>query len=133
MTRRPRTFSSARPNERVILGAHGGDFGAQISRELGVIDSGRVAGVHLTEILSASPSAEEADFSDGREGKSVEAGYCYEYKLSGYMWVQSQRPQTLAYGLTDSPVGQLAWIVETFKDWTDSAESPEEPSTGIRC
>lgn len=107
-------------------GAHGGDFGAQISRELGVTDADRVVGVHLTEILSASLSSEDADFSDERERKSVEAGYRYEYELSGYMWVQSQRPQTLAYGLADSPVGQLAWIVEKFKDWTDSAEAPED-------
>jgi epoxide hydrolase len=46
--------------------------------------------------------------------------------LSGYMKVQSTRPQTLAYGLTDSPVGQLAWIVEKFREWTDSAEVPED-------
>ncbi len=38
----------------------------------------------------------------------------------GYADIQSTRPQTLAYGLTDSPVGQLAWIVEKFKEWTDS-------------
>lgn len=107
-------------------GVHGGDFGAAISRELGVTNADRVVGVHLTEILSASLSSEDADFSDERERKSVEVGYRYEYELSGYMWVQSQRPQTLAYGLTDSPVGQLAWIVEKFKDWTDSAEVPED-------
>jgi pimeloyl-ACP methyl ester carboxylesterase len=40
--------------------------------------------------------------------------------------VQSQTPQTLAYGLTDSPAGQLAWIVERFKDWTHTAGTPED-------
>jgi pimeloyl-ACP methyl ester carboxylesterase len=44
----------------------------------------------------------------------------------GFGMVQSTRPQTLAYGLTDSPVGQLAWIVEKFKEWTDCVEVPEE-------
>ena len=43
------------------------------------------------------------------------------------------RPQTLAYALTDSPVGQLAWIVERFKEWTDAAESPRTPSTATSC
>ena len=40
--------------------------------------------------------------------------------------MQSTRPQTLSYALTDSPVGQLAWIVEKFREWTDSEELPEE-------
>ena len=44
----------------------------------------------------------------------------------GYADLQSTRPQTLAYALTDSPVGQLAWIAEKFKEWTDSRERPEE-------
>ena len=55
-------------------------------------------------------------------------------ELSGYSQIQSTRPQTLAYGLTDSPVGQLAWIVEKFKEWTDPAPScPRTPSTATAC
>lgn len=50
----------------------------------------------------------------------------FRAQLSGYAMIQSQRPQTLAYGLTDSPVGQLAWIVEKFKEWTDSTNFPED-------
>jgi microsomal epoxide hydrolase len=42
------------------------------------------------------------------------------------MKIQATRPQTLAYGLTDSPVGQLAWIAEKFKEWTDSTDRPED-------
>jgi len=45
---------------------------------------------------------------------------------NGYFEIQATRPQTLAYGLTDSPVGQLAWIVERFKEWTHSADIPED-------
>lgn len=45
---------------------------------------------------------------------------------NGYFEIQATRPQTLAYALTDSPVGQLAWIVETFKEWTHSAKVPED-------
>ena len=55
-------------------------------------------------------------------------------ELSGYMKIQSTRPQTLAYGLTDSPVGQLAWIVEKFKEWTDSDDgSRGRRSTATAC
>ena len=47
--------------------------------------------------------------------------------MSGYAIIQSTRPQTIAYALTDSPVGQLAWIVEKFKEWTDpGAALPED-------
>jgi microsomal epoxide hydrolase len=42
------------------------------------------------------------------------------------MRLQATRPQTLAYALTDSPVGQLAWIIEKFKEWTDSDKAPED-------
>lgn len=107
-------------------GAHGGDIGAGVSRELGVLAPDHVVGVHVTEFASASPSAEEADYSDPAEQRSVEAGYRYSYELSGYMWVQTQTPQTLAYALADSPVGQLAWIAQRFRDWADSAETPED-------
>jgi pimeloyl-ACP methyl ester carboxylesterase len=44
----------------------------------------------------------------------------------GWMKIQSTRPQTLSYALTDSPVGQLAWITEKFKEWTDSEKTPED-------
>jgi epoxide hydrolase len=51
----------------------------------------------------------------------------WQNEMSGYAIVQSTRPQTLAYALTDSPVGQLAWIVEKFKEWTNPvAELPED-------
>jgi epoxide hydrolase len=60
------------------------------------------------------------------EKRSVEAGYRYEYELAGYAAIQATRPQLIAYGLTDSPVFQLAWIADGFKEWTDSTEAPED-------
>lgn len=45
---------------------------------------------------------------------------------NGYFEIQAQRPQTLAYALTDSPVGQLAWIVEKFKEWVRGGPGPED-------
>ena len=106
--------------------AHGGDFGAMVSRELGLANPGKVAALHLTYLPSASASAEDADFSVEAEKRSVEAGYRYEYELGGYAMIQGTRPQLVAYGLTDSPVFQLAWIADGFKEWTDAGEVPEE-------
>lgn len=105
--------------------AHGGDFGALITRELGVVDADHVTAIHLTDI-TGTPSAEEADLSDPKEKLSLELQQRYLHELSGYGYIQATRPQTLAYGLTDSPVGQLAWIIEKFKEWTDTEGLPED-------
>jgi microsomal epoxide hydrolase len=106
--------------------AHGGDFGSAVSRELGVVDREHVVAIHVTQLLAGSLTAEDADMSDPAERRAVEQGYRYQYELGAYGMLQASRPQTLAYALTDSPVGQLAWIVERFKDWTDSTDAPED-------
>ncbi|GAA2003592.1 epoxide hydrolase [Nocardiopsis rhodophaea] len=106
--------------------AHGGDFGALVSRELGLIDSEHVAALHLTLLVSASATPENADFSVEAEKRSVEKGYRYDYELSGYAAIQSTKPQLISYGLTDSPIAQLAWIADGFKSWTDSTNVPED-------
>ncbi len=105
--------------------AQGGDWGSAITRELGVIDAEHLVGVHLTPIWSAL-SPDEADPNDEEEQRSLQASQRYQSELSGYGYLQATRPQTLAYSLTDSPVGQVAWIVEKFKDWTDSTDRPED-------
>jgi pimeloyl-ACP methyl ester carboxylesterase len=98
--------------------AHGGDLGAKVSRALGVLAPTQVMGIHVTDIFATLPR-EEADLSVPAERESVEAAERYQRDLSGYGYLQSTRPQTLAYALTDSPAGQLAWILEKFHDWTD--------------
>jgi hypothetical protein len=108
-------------------GAQGGDWGHAVARELGVIDAGRVVGVHLNTLLTPAPEdpAEEAILTDddrARLDRLVRA----QAEMAAYVAVQSTRPQTPAYALTDSPVGQLAWIVEKFKEWTDGADVPED-------
>ncbi|NDL58290.1 epoxide hydrolase family protein [Phytoactinopolyspora mesophila] len=106
--------------------AHGGDFGSLVSRELGLVDSEHLAALHLTSVFSASATPENADFSVEAEKISVEKGYRYEYELGGYASIQGTKPQLMAYGLTDSPVAQLAWIADGFKAWTDSTDVPED-------
>ncbi|MET8450333.1 epoxide hydrolase family protein [Streptomyces sp. NPDC005209] len=116
------------------FGAQGGDWGAAISRELGRAHPDRVIGVHLNLLPGAQaatePTAEElAELTpDERERTLTSWRRWAEWSRegTGYAVQQSTRPQTLAYGLTDSPVGQLAWIVEKFREWTDSVDLPEE-------
>lgn len=97
-------------------GAQGGDWGAAISRELGIIASDHIIGVHLNMLTPWVP--EDADLTD-EERARVEKLRQFRTTGSGYGAIQSTRPQTVAYGLTDSPAGQLAWIAEKFGEWTD--------------
>ena len=106
--------------------AHGGDWGAAIARELGVIDAEHVVAVHLTMLLSAAATRRDHDPASELEQRSLAAAQRYRRELSGYAIEQSTRPQTLSYALTDSPIGQLVWIAEKFKDWTDSETAPED-------
>ncbi|MFD4790053.1 epoxide hydrolase family protein [Streptomyces sp. NPDC058459] len=115
-------------------GAQGGDWGAAVSRELGRIRPERVIGVHLNLIpgagATAEPTGEElAVLSPAERARTLaswERMKEWSREKQGYADVQSTRPQTLSYALTDSPVGQLAWIAEKFKEWTDSADRPED-------
>ncbi|WP_053849637.1 epoxide hydrolase family protein [Streptomyces sp. NRRL B-24085] len=116
------------------FGAQGGDWGSAISRELGRAHPGRVIGVHLNLLPGAQateePTEEElAALGPGERERALESWRrwsAWSREGTGYAVLHSTRPQTLAYALTDSPVGQLAWIVEKFQEWADSAELPEE-------
>ncbi|MEV0185006.1 epoxide hydrolase family protein [Streptomyces sp. NPDC050625] len=116
------------------FGAQGGDWGAMISRELGRAHRDRVIGVHLNLLPGAQatsePTEEELDALGPEERERTLASWrrwsAWSADGSAYALLHSTRPQTLAYGLTDSPVGQLAWIIEKFREWTDSGELPEE-------
>lgn len=106
--------------------AHGGDIGAAVARELAVLDLEHVVALHVTELFDAIPAGREIDQSNDSEQRAEQAAQRYSTELNGYAIVQSTRPQSIAYGCTDSPIGQLAWIVERFKDWTDSEHAPED-------
>jgi pimeloyl-ACP methyl ester carboxylesterase len=98
-------------------GAQGGDWGSSISRELGVIVPEHLFGVHLNMLFTAPPEGTD-DLTDEEKAR-LERMRQFRATGSGYGAIQSTRPQTLAYGLTDSPAGQLAWITEKFGEWTD--------------
>jgi len=113
-------------------GAQGGDWGAFVSPELGRIDPDHIVGVHLNAatfgFIPFGPVDPEelASFTDAEKARLERLGASTAGPGNGYFEVQAQRPQTLAYALTDSPVGQLAWIVERFKEWTWAADVPED-------
>ncbi|MEU0542260.1 epoxide hydrolase family protein [Nocardia sp. NPDC005978] len=109
------------------FGAQGGDWGSGISLELGRVAPDRLLGVHVN-FLMTFPSGRPGELDDFEPADYARLGLLERFQgdFGGYMSIQSTRPQTLAYGLTDSPVGQLAWIVEKFKEWTDSVDRPEE-------
>jgi epoxide hydrolase len=107
--------------------AQGGDWGSVISLELGLADPDHVAGVHVNMLPTVPPDDPDAlaDLSDADRAKLEFAGW-FEQDGAGWRKIQSTRPHTLSYALTDSPVGQLAWIAEKFKEWTDSDKAPED-------
>ncbi|MFI6357481.1 epoxide hydrolase family protein [Streptomyces sp. NPDC050743] len=118
----------------VRFGLQGGDWGAGISRELGRVHPERVIGVHLNLLpgaqAAAEPTEEELAALGPKERERTLRSWrrwdAWSRDGAGYASLQSTRPHTLGYALTDSPVGQLAWIVEKFREWTDCEELPEE-------
>jgi epoxide hydrolase len=109
-------------------GAQGGDTGAVISPMLGGIDPEHVLGVHVNGSLGF-PSGDPAELAGLTAAEQARlAGMQRQLEDgAGYAIIQSTRPQTVGIGLADSPAGQLAWIVEKFKEWTDPAfELPED-------
>ncbi|TLS45231.1 epoxide hydrolase [Streptomyces montanus] len=115
-------------------GVQGGDWGAGISRELGRVRPDRVIGVHLNLLpdsaVTAEPDEKElAALSPAERERTLaswERTQEWVRERQGYAVLQATRPQTLAYALIDSPVGQLAWIAEKFKEWTHSGDRPED-------
>jgi pimeloyl-ACP methyl ester carboxylesterase len=104
--------------------AQGGDWGAAVTTKLGERHADRVIGIHLNMPL-APPGPGDLDDPDDVERAAVAAMRHYDQWDSGYSKQQSTRPQTVGYGLTDSPVGQAAWILEKFWSWTDCDGHPE--------
>ncbi len=113
-------------------GAQGGDWGAFVSPELGRVDPDHVLGVHVNAAsvgfipLGPVDPDELATFTEAEQLRLERLATSTAGPGNGYFQLQATRPQTLAYALTDSPVGQLAWIVEKFKEWTHAAELPED-------
>ncbi|CAN5868844.1 alpha/beta fold hydrolase [soil metagenome] len=107
-------------------GAQGGDWGAAVTTQIGR-NGGDCAGIHINMPLG-QPGDGDTELSADEQAAMERLQY-YRKWDSGYSKQQSTRPQTLGYALVDSPVGQLAWIVEKFWSWMDCDGHPENMLT----
>ena len=104
-------------------GAQGGDWGAAVTTQIGR-NRGHCIAIHLNMPI-ARPAAGSGGDLTVDEQQALAAYAEHRQWGTGYSKQQSTRPQTLGYGLVDSPVGQLAWVVEKFWAWTDCDGHPE--------
>jgi epoxide hydrolase len=103
--------------------AQGGDWGAIVTTAIGVQNLGHCQGIHITMPI-VGPDPETLNDLSELEQASLAAAQFYQNHDSGYSKQQSTRPQTLGYGLADSPIGQAAWILEKFYQWMDCQGDP---------
>jgi pimeloyl-ACP methyl ester carboxylesterase len=106
-------------------GVQGGDVGSFVAPEMGRHAPDNVIGVHVNALVTFPTG--DTDALTEREQERLALFQRFQDDMSAYMQVQGTRPQTIAYGLTDSPTAQLAWIVEKFYEWSDpAAKLPED-------
>ena len=108
--------------------AQGGDWGAFVTARLGLACPDHLAGIHVT-LLGLRRDLPPPAHPTEEERAYLEELRHWEREETGYGWIQGTRPQTLAYGLTDSPVGLAAWIVEKFRAWSDCGGDVERRFT----
>lgn len=104
--------------------AQGGDWGSIVTTMIGLRHAGPCLGIHVTMPV-VGPDKDTLGAMTEQEKAALAALERYRSVGSGYSMQQATRPQTLAYGLADSPSGQAAWIVEKFQDWMDCDGHPE--------
>ncbi|MEE2662479.1 MAG: epoxide hydrolase [Myxococcota bacterium] len=108
--------------------AQGGDWGAIVTTCIGIQDPEHCGGIHLNMPIVPPDPDTMNDLSEA-EQSALAGMQHYQDKDSGYSKQQSTRPQTLGYGLVDSPAGQAGWILEKFWSWTDCNGHPENVLT----
>jgi pimeloyl-ACP methyl ester carboxylesterase len=108
--------------------AQGGDWGAMVTTAIGLQDRAHCVGIHLNMPIAPPDPATMNELSDAEKAALASMQH-YERWDSGYSKQQSTRPQTVGYGLADSPAGQAAWILEKFWAWTDCDGHPENVLT----
>jgi pimeloyl-ACP methyl ester carboxylesterase len=98
---------------------HGGDWGSGITEQMAIKYPDRLEGIHLTDVpwyhLMAMPAKDLTD----AEKKYMERGQQWSKTGGSYAFIQSTKPQSLAYGFNDSPAGLAGWIIEKFHGWSD--------------
>ena len=110
--------------------AHGGDIGAGVTSRLGHGHADSLIAIHLTSITRPTPYLGEGarDLTDA-ERTHMRERQDWQQAEGGYAHIQGTKPQTLAYGLNDSPAGLAAWIVEKYRTWSDCGGDVEKQFT----
>lgn len=106
--------------------AQGGDWGALVTSTIGVQNLGHCAGIHINLVVVGAPPEEVMKNPTPEEQASFKRFASYQTQGGGYAEIQRTKPQTLGYGLADSPVGQMAWVLEKFQGWADGGSSPDD-------
>ena len=104
--------------------AQGGDWGAGVTITIGLQNQGRCRSIHVN-MPTAGPTKEALANPTAADQAVLDRIEYFQRWGGGYHKQQSTRPQTLSYGLADSPIGQAAWILEKFYEWTDCQGHPE--------
>ncbi|MGE3834596.1 MAG: epoxide hydrolase family protein, partial [Acidimicrobiia bacterium] len=105
-------------------GVQGGDWGSIVSQNVADLVPERVAGLHLNFVNVPRPSGERTAELAPDEQASIERMRAWNEHEAGYSAIQRTRPQTVGYGLEDSPVGLAAWMLEKFRAWSDGDGDP---------
>ena len=98
--------------------AAGGDFGAIVTQNMVKRHADKLIGIHLTYIGFYQSTLDPSELSPA-EQRYMDAIQRFTWSEGGYFMIQSTKPQTLAYGLNDSPAGLAAWLTEKFRSWAD--------------
>lgn len=110
-------------------GAHGTDFGAAVSTFMAMDQPACMVGLHLSNLDLPPYTGPGSRPLSTAERAYVQQVQCWDDVERGYSAIQSSKPQTVAYGLNDSPAGLAAWILEKWRSWSDSGGDLEQPFT----
>ncbi|MBE9461431.1 epoxide hydrolase family protein [Dyadobacter subterraneus] len=99
--------------------AHGGDWGSTITEQLITHFPKQITAIHLTDVPYKHIFNIPTDELSEEEKKYMEEGKKWQMQEGAYAMIQGTKPQTLAYGINDSPAGLAAWIIEKFRTWSD--------------
>ena len=103
-------------------GAQGGDWGSAVTSRIAILDPSHIVGIHLN-MLAVGPGRDPGEMTEAEQA-ALDSLKHHEAWDTGYSKEQATRPQTIGYSLVDSPVGQCAWILEKFWNWSDTDGDP---------
>jgi len=110
---------------------HGGDWGSAVAQELARNYPERVAGLHLTDVPYSNLFMVDPEEASAAEKEALDGFEAWGETDGGYFAIQSTKPLTLSYGLSDSPVGLAAWLIEHFERLSDTLPDDDDLLTNV--